>query len=279
MESKQTNPITIPGAIIIAAAIIAIAIIWTNKPASSPSPSANPDGTAKNAVAIKISPVTGADHILGNPNAEIKIVEFSDASCPFCKTFHPYMHTVMEEYGPLGQVAWVYRHFPLDKPDAYGRVLHPNANREAQAMECAAELGGNTSFWAYADRLYEVTPSVTQQSPNGLNPSELPKIADYIELDVERFNDCLNSNRYDSKVKAHYLDGVNAGVSGTPYSVFVLPSPAKDTMDKILSDISMEYRLPQGALQISDDRLRIGMSGAMPVAVIKRILDSALSGN
>lgn len=173
-----------------------------------------------------MAPVTSADHILGNPDAPIKIVEYSDPSCPYCKIFHPVMKKVIDEYGPSGKVAWVYRSFPIDKPGSRpdGGILHPNAGYEAQAQECAAALGGNEAFWKFTDRLYEVT-----QSDQGitLDRSEAPKIAAYIGLDAINFNECLSSERFKGKVEKSYLDGLNAGVSGTPYSIIITPSGSK----------------------------------------------------
>lgn len=243
MDQKAHPFLTLPGAIVIAATIIAIAVIWTRRPAPAPVPSAPATAEAS------ISPVTAADHIFGNPNAPVKIVEYSDASCPFCKTFHPTMEKIMAEYGPTGNVAWVYRHFPLDKPDQNGRVLHPNAGTEAQAMECAAALGGNDAFWAYTNKLYEITPSVTQATPAGLDPSELPEIARTVGLDVISFNECLTSGRFKDKVDQSYVDGLNAGVSGTPYSVIVTPSGST-----------------------------IPVAGALPYATIKSTIDALVSG-
>jgi len=119
-------------------------------------------------VAINMKPVSDGDHILGDKNAPVKIVEFSDTECPFCKRFHTTMQQVVKDNN--GQVAWVYRHFPLDQ-------LHSKARKEAEATECAAELGGNEKFWAYLNRLMEVTPA-----NNGLDPAELLTIASYAGL-------------------------------------------------------------------------------------------------
>nr|MBP6858387.1 thioredoxin domain-containing protein [Candidatus Paceibacterota bacterium] len=169
MDSKPHPALTLPGAIIIAGAIIAIAIIWVKKPVSAPVASNQPSIPE-----ISMADVTSADHILGNPDADVVIVEYSDPSCPYCKVFHPTMQKIIGEYGPTGKVAWVYRSFPLDKPDSQGRILHPNAGMQAQAQECAAALGGNDAFWKYTDRLYEVI-----QSDKGitLDNAELPVIA------------------------------------------------------------------------------------------------------
>lgn len=88
------------------------------------------------------------DHLNGSPEAPVTIIEYSDLDCPFCKQFHETMNRVMNEYGPAGQVAHVFRHFPLAS-------LHPNAAKQAEAAECAAELGGNLKFWEFLNRVFE----------------------------------------------------------------------------------------------------------------------------
>ncbi|MEK7118005.1 MAG: thioredoxin domain-containing protein [Patescibacteria group bacterium] len=110
------------------------------------------------------------DHVLGNTNADVLMVEYSDPECPFCKRFHETMHQVVDHYGKNGNVAWVYRHYPIDQ-------LHSKARKEAEAMECASEQGGNDAFWKYADKLFEVTPS-----NNGLDAAQLPVIAAMVGL-------------------------------------------------------------------------------------------------
>lgn len=118
-------------------------------------------GKSDGSVKTTVNPVTPNEHIKGNPNAEVFVIEYSDPECPFCKRFHETMKSVMQEYGDTGKVAWVYRHFPLD-------ALHTKARKEAEAFECAAELGGNVKFWEYADKLFEITPS-----NDGLDPKLL----------------------------------------------------------------------------------------------------------
>ena len=236
---SQTNSpapepkITLPVAIVFAGALIAGAVLW-NKPIGLSSGSNNVNGGANDASAVAaraleaedvgavLAPITPADHILGNPNAPIKIVEYSDMSCPFCKSFHKNMNIIMAEYGKSGKVAWVYRHYPLDKDNGSGRILHPNAGKEAQASECVAELGGNDAFWKFTNKLYEVTPSVTQASPQGLDQAQLPVIAEFAGVSKSKFEACLASGKYASKVEADFMSGVNAGVSATPTS-FIVP--------------------------------------------------------
>lgn len=160
-----------------------------------------PDGEPTN---VTVREVTKDDHIRGDVNAPITLVEYSDTECPFCKRFHPTMKQLLDEYP--GKVRWVYRHFPLTQ-------LHPKAPREAEATECAGEQG---KFWEYIDRLFAVTPS-----NNGLDDAELPKIAQYVGLDVAQFTSCLESGKFAKKVQADTQDAINSGARGTPYSVII----------------------------------------------------------
>jgi protein-disulfide isomerase len=162
-----------------------------------------------------VKPVSAEDHIRGKPDAPVKVVEFADFECPFCKGFHSSMKQVEAEYGKDGRVAWVYRHFPLDQ-------LHSKARKEAQAAECANELGGNTAFWAYADRLFEVTPS-----NNRLDLTLLPRIAEDTGLDKAKFEACLKGDerggKYAAHIEANLRDATASGGTGTPYSLVIGP--------------------------------------------------------
>ncbi|MEA2715657.1 MAG: hypothetical protein QOG91_685 [Candidatus Parcubacteria bacterium] len=273
---SRSSLITLPGAIIVAAAIIAIALIWVNKP--SPVSNTADQTAAANQPQINLSPVSAADHILGNPNAPLKIVEYSDPSCPYCKAFNPTMVGIMDQYGPNGKVAWIYRHFPLDKPDANGNVLHPNAGHEAEAMECAASLGGNDKFWAFEKRLYEVTPSVTGDTPAGLDQKKLPEIAAAVGLDQIAFNDCLARGDFKDKIEAQYVSGINAEVSGTPTSFIVLGDSVNQSAQDYVANALLQYRVPPNLLYVSDDHKTIVMSGAMPKALVDGLLGT-LVGN
>lgn len=216
MDEQTTENITtstppaqgyaIPFAIVIAGLAIASAIYFgEGKSQTIPN-----NGKQGNGV---VDPVTSSDHILGNPNAKIVIVEYSDTECPFCKSFHPTMKQIMNEYGKDGKVAWVYRHFPLP--------FHTKAPKEAEATECANKLGGNTKFWEYLNTVFEVSPGNNQ-----LDPAELPKIAKTVGLDVDAFNTCLTSGEMKKIVDADLVSGQKAGVSGTPYSIVLVDGKA-----------------------------------------------------
>ncbi len=207
---KQKRDYLLPASILIAALMVTFALVY-NTGKKTENQGANLAGSAVNNANAptpeNVKPVSETDHILGNSNAPIKIIEFSDLECPFCKSFHSTMHEIMKTFG--SQVAWIYRQFPLPS-------LHPKAPHEAQAAECAAKLGGNDKFWAFIDGVFEITPS-----NNGLDPAELPKIASNIGLDVGQFNACLSSTYGQDKVQNDSNDAENSGAQGTPYSVVI----------------------------------------------------------
>lgn len=272
MENKSTNFLNIPSAIIIAGAIIAIAIIYVKKPVTAP---INTNQGQQN-IKLNLAPINSTDNILGNPAAPIKIVEYSDPSCPYCKIFNSTMFEIMEKYGSTGKVAWIYRAFPLDTPDANGNVLHPNANKESRAIKCAGIIGGNSKFWDYEKKLYEITPSVTSETPNGLDPKQLPVLAKAIGLDTVTFNECLDSENVKNIIAKQVSGGITAGVSGTPVSFFVLDQTINPTAISYIESALLQYRIPSDLLYISDDKKIIAMHGAMPVAMVTGIIESLL---
>lgn len=259
-ETTETkNPYTIPIAIVIAGLFIAGAVIYTNRDTSS---GATAQQGAPTRAALEIPPITGDDHILGNPNANLVIVEYSDTECPFCKNFHDSLHQIIDEYGREGEVAWVYRHFPLAQ-------LHSKAPLQAEATECAAELGGNTAFWQYIDRVFEITPS-----NNGLPNSELPNIAEFTGLDREKFEACLASGRHTDLVEQQIQDAQDAGGRGTPFSVLVSDNEFNTDTQNLVASAALE--LPPNTIYMSEDGQRIAVSGALPFAFMKLLIDTAL---
>ena len=147
------------------------------------------------------------EHILGNPNAEVMIVEYSDTECPFCKRFHQTMHSIVET-DP--RVAWTYKHYPIPQ-------LHELAFNESLASECAWEQSGNNGFWNYIDEIYERT-----NSNDSLPPTELLVIAEDLNLDTREFSTCLEEERYKDKVQADIAEGQSNGVTGTPMSLIMI---------------------------------------------------------
>jgi protein-disulfide isomerase len=151
--------------------------------------------------------ISNRDHVQGDANARLALIEYSDYECPFCKQFHITMKQVMQEYA--GKVKFVYRHYPLD--------FHANAQKEAEGAECAYELGGNDAFWKYTDAVYERTTS----NGTGFALDKLAPLAVEIGLSDTKFKDCLDSGRYTTYVKDDRDGGQKAGIQGTPGTIIL----------------------------------------------------------
>ena len=200
--------------------------------AVAPTPSPQPQPQPEQPVGDP-PPVTDKDHIRGDKNAKVTLIEYSDYECPFCKRFHPTMQQALQEYD--GKVRWVYRHYPLN--------FHANAQKEAEASECANELGGNDAFWAYSDKIFELT----QSNGTGLPLTSLVPMAKELGLDETKFKTCLDSGKYAVHVQDDMDGGAKAGVSGTPGTIVV--------------DASGNAQL---------------VSGAVPYSSLKAAIDAAL---
>lgn len=210
-HEPKDNPQMIPMAIVVAGALIAAAIFFSGSASRPVSNSLTGTNSVTPPVAgdtADIAPITSADRIQGNLNAQVIAVEYSDLECPFCKVFHTTMRQIMSTYNG-NQVAWVYRHFPIAQ-------LHSKAPKEAEASECAFEQGGNTAFWNFINKVFDTT-----NSNNSLDPAQLPQIAASVGLDVNAFNTCLASGKYAQKISDAVAAAQKAGAQGTPYTVLI----------------------------------------------------------
>ncbi len=211
--TQNNNEKLIPLAIIVAGLLIAGAIYFGN----NKSPSAGTATRPSTNTAGVVAPVTAKDHILGKIDAPIVVVEYSDFECPFCKVFHATMHQVLSHYGD--KVAWVYRQFPIAQ-------LHSKAPKESEASECATDQQGNTGFWKFADKIFEVTTS-----NNRLEPAQLTSIATLIGLDVKAFSVCLSTGVHTTDIANAVTAAGKAGAQGTPYSVIMVKGKSAGTIN------------------------------------------------
>lgn len=237
-EAPKRESLAIPAAIVIAAALIAGAIFLND---GSPSKAAKgnlpANGAGQEQKETVFRPVDDTDHIKGNPNAPILLVEYSDYDCPFCKNFHDTMNQIMREYGESGKVAWVYRHLPLE-------ALHPNASKIAEAAECVAKLGGNEAFWKFTDRVFN------EKTVRDLTVmSRITEYATDAGADKAKFEDCYAKGEMESKIAASIVEAGAAGARGTPHTFVIVgddktvingaqPYPVvKDIIDNILAQV------------------------------------------
>lgn len=149
------------------------------------------------------SPVTG-DAASGPKDAKVKVVVFSDFQCPYCKIFHKAFEDAIKNYGD--RVLFDYKFLPLSD-------IHPQANDAALASACALEQG---KFWEYADKLYA-------DQTNWGNAKDIFKFKEYAKnlgLDGAKFNQCLDSKKYQDKIDADKKEADSFAISGAP-GIFV----------------------------------------------------------
>ncbi len=208
---RKGDNLSIPLAIVFAGILIGGAIIFSDRPAPAQAnnaagiPARAQGGADTDQAPVELLTLRSNDHVLGNPDADVVLIEYSDAQCPFCQRFHSTLQQVMENYGKTGAVAIVYRHFPLSQ-------IHPYAQKGAEGLECANELGGNVAFWKFEDKIFATDTASIEESA-------LPSLASAIGLDPQKFASCVSSGKYAGRVQKDYEDGVNIGVKGTPYTV------------------------------------------------------------
>ena len=227
------NSYLVPSSIIIAGVLIAASLFFSlYKKDNNKEFVSNNDNEIKRKIELR-DVSKEKDHIRGAENAKITIIEYSDLECPFCKKVHPTIKDLLTLYQK--DIRLVYRHFPL-------KQLHSKAQKEAEATECAYDQGGNNAFWAYVDKIFEITPS-----NNNLDLNQLPIIALELGLNQTEFNNCLESGKNKEKVEKDIEDAINALAQGTPYFII-----------------------------IDSKGNKIPVSGAIPIENFKQIIDELL---
>lgn len=192
---------TIPIAIVLGGIIVATAV-YVSMPKSPTTGAGNP---------ALVRPVGAVDHILGNPAAPVLIVEYTDFDCSYCKTFNETMHQIIANEGATGNVAWVFRHFPLLE-------IHPNALSHARAAECVAKTAGDDAFWRFETALFDNQP---------VDPATYGTLAKAVGITGDAFAQCYAdaggvSSTVQSKILADRQNALDLGAKGTPYSLMLV---------------------------------------------------------
>lgn len=155
--------------------------------------------------AEKVPGISDSDYALGNRDADVVLIEYSDLECPFCVRFHPTGKQAIEEYGD--KIAWVYRHFPLE-------TIHPRALPSANATECVGKEAGSEGFWKFLDTVFS-------DQTKYLTDAGLREAAVSSGANGDSFDNCFSSNEFEEKIRETTSKATEAGVTGTP-ATFVI---------------------------------------------------------
>lgn len=186
--------------------------ITGNVVANNPSPTGAPSRPSQ------VTASADDDPVLGDKNAPVEIIEFSDYQCPFCRKFWTEtLPQIEKEYIDTGKVKFVYRDFPLDS-------IHPAAQPAAEAANCVREKGGDEAYYKMHDKIFQegnildggdpITGPVRGTAQFGVG--ELKEWAKDLGYEIDG---CLDSGKYASEVQKDLADGQAAGGQGTPYFV------------------------------------------------------------
>lgn len=184
----------------------------TTAPVTDPT-TAGPTGPTEDQLAA-LPGLTDDDHIRGNKDAEIVLIEYTDFECPFCAQFHPTTAQILEDYGD--KVALVYRNYPLE--------FHPNAQKAGEAGECVAKLGGDDAYWKYADAIF----AKNDELGGKISPEAITEAAQTAGVNMTNFQTCLDSGEMAQVVKDDMAEGAAAGVQGTPGTFIVTKDGAQE---------------------------------------------------
>ena len=231
MDGQKPVPfLSTPLAIIVAGVLIAGAIVLTDafdiqlKREGSPRPSPQVAGTqappAGGAPATQIVSISvDDDPVLGQKDAPVTMIEFSDFECPYCKqSFQAMLPQLKKDYIETGKVKFVYRDLPLP-------FHEPMATLEALAANCSRDQGGDVAYFRYHDEIFTRTTS----NGNGLKKEDLTKIAQDLKLNSSTFQQCLASEKFKSEIEKDLADAAAAGASGTP-TFFIGKSSSNGTI-------------------------------------------------
>jgi protein-disulfide isomerase len=179
----------------------------------SGAPAAAPtEDTSPKKVALSDAP------ILGDKNAPVTIIEFSDYECPFCKQYFTQTYSqILKDYVDTGKVKIAFRNLPLS--------FHQNAHKEAEAALCARDQGGDDAYWKFHDEMFTKTTS----NGLGLALTELPNIANNLGFNGDTLQKCLDDGKYTKTVDDDLAYSSTVGASATP-TFFIGKSDSSGTI-------------------------------------------------
>lgn len=203
-EKKMTNQnYLLPASILVAGVLVAGAVVY-----STGLKNANPGqlgANAEEAISGEALKLNSGDVVLGDPNAPVTLIEYSDFQCPFCGRFYSQTENLIKEnYIKDGKVKFVYRHFAF---------LGPESRAAAEAVECAKD---QSKFWQYHDALFDAELKDGQENNGNLNRDLFVSLAQNLGMNTADFAACVDGGKYAAKVESDYAGAQSLGVRATP---------------------------------------------------------------
>ncbi len=175
---------------------------------------------------------------LGQPDATVTLVEFTDYQCPYCRRhFERTQPELVKNYVEAGKLKYVLREFPIES-------LHKKAFKASEAALCAGDQG---KYWEMHDLFF--------QDQQKLGPEDLKAHAEGLGLEMAGFQDCLDGGKYAERIRQDQKDGTDAGVRGTPSFLVGLTDPDDPTKIRATKFIR----------------------GAQPYVLFKSVIDALIS--
>ncbi|MGE5144653.1 MAG: DsbA family protein [Acidobacteriota bacterium] len=186
--------------VLVAVAVVAGVLMWRASRAGSGDVSAS---AAREPVVVTSADSAFKGFVLGSATAPVEVTEFADFQCPHCGEFaNVQFPTIKEQLINTGRLRWRFRDYPLDFP--WSRIA-------ALAGQCVGEQG---KFWEMEGLLFQ---RQSDWGTSSRNPSgAFRDLARGIGVDLDKYNDCMDSRRYAGRVEASHLEGSALGVTGTP---------------------------------------------------------------
>jgi len=169
-------------------------------------------------IAAKQSPLLNLENsspALGSENAPVTIVEFGDYQCEACyHWFHNTRDTLIDNYIETGKAKLVFVDLPF---------LGRDSPKAAQASYCAEDQG---KYWEYHTMLYTFQDG--QPDSGWADRDRLNSFAFSLDMNMDEFNDCMDSSKYAKRVKANYDEAVKNGVQQTPTFIIISQDGMKE---------------------------------------------------
>ncbi|HLD07756.1 MAG TPA: DsbA family protein [Candidatus Peribacterales bacterium] len=174
-----------------------------NNPTPTPTPTPTPNVPAPAGAPIANAADADDDPYLGEEDAPVTLIEFTDYQCPYCgRHASQTVAQLKSEYADTGKIKYVVRDYPL--------AFHPFAQKAAEASECADDQG---EFWGMHDKMFA--------NQTALDVDSLKKYAADLGLDQTEFADCLDSGTHAEEAKKDMADGSASGITGTPGFILI----------------------------------------------------------